>query len=92
MSERQLIDKAIIAEEVMNVIEEHLDHEDLDFDDILYDVIVVQFEDAIMRIYLSYDKQDNAYFVETVELKDGDEIMQYNQNLRYLVSSVYVYQ
>lgn len=92
MSERQLIDKAIIAEEVMNVIEEHLDHEDLDFDDILDDVIVVQFEDAIMRIYLSYDKRDNAYFVETVELKDGDEIMQYNQNLRYLVSSVYVYQ
>ena len=38
------------------------------------------------------DKEDNAYFVETVELKDGDEIMQYNQNLRYLVSSVYVYQ
>lgn len=84
--ERLLIDKANIAEGAMNALDDHLEKNNLEIEDVMNDIIIIQFEDALIQLFVSYDKSDDSFVIKTVELKEGDEIYQNNQRLHMIES------
>lgn len=93
MSERLIIDKANIADATMNAISAHMKKNDLTYENMLEDIVIVQFKDGLIRAELTYDEKNDQYVINTEELKTGDEVIQHaGESLHMIKSDKYINQ
>lgn len=93
MSERLIIDKANIADATMNAISAHMEKNDLTYENMLEDIVIVQFKDGLIRAELTYDEKNDQYVINTEELKTGDEVIQHvGESLHMIKSDKYINQ
>lgn len=93
MSERLIIDKANIADATMNAISAHMEKNNLNYENMLEDIVIVQFKDGLIRAELTYDEKNDQYVIKTEELKTGDEVIQHEgESLHMIKSDKYINQ
>lgn len=93
MSKRLMIDKANIADATMTAISSHMERKNLNYEDMLDDIVIIQFRDGLIRAYLSHDETNDQYIVDTEELQTGDEVIQHEgESLHMIESDKYINQ